>query len=172
MNASSSRRAREKRTAPHCATLSCPELAICCLRLSFRPLHILGLLPSFRPPSRVPRLPLSCHFRAAFPWPPAQPQLLSDTHCITLHMKMSCHIFQPLKQRLFFGEVVLTVLPCSSQAEHRAGGEEEGGYSRSTHMQGSWLCTQKGLKVCGGTRSSHRVWALPRAALSQPKASC
>ena len=142
MNASSSRRAREKRTAPHCTTLSCPELAVCCLRPSFRPLPTLGLLPSFRPSSRVPRLSPSCHFRAAFPWPPSQPQLLSDTHRIALHMKMSCHIFQPLKQRLFLGEVVLTVLPCSSQAERRAsyvsaGGEEEGGYTSSTHMQGS-----------------------------------
>lgn len=45
----------------------------------------------------------SCHFRAAFPWPPPQPQLLSDTHCIALHMKMSCHIFQPLKQEIIFG---------------------------------------------------------------------
>lgn len=36
-------------------------------------------------------------------WPPPQPQLLSDTHCIALHMKMSCHIFQPLKQEIIFG---------------------------------------------------------------------
>lgn len=62
-------------------------------------------------------------------------------------MKMSCHIFQPLKQRLFLGEVVLTALSCSAQAAHRAGyvsagGEEEGGYSGATHMQGSWLGAQ------------------------------
>lgn len=54
-------------------------------------------------PSVLPLMFPSCHFRAAFPWPPPQPQLLSDTHCIALHMKMSCHIFQPLKQEIIFG---------------------------------------------------------------------
>lgn len=123
---------------------------------SFSVCSLPSVLPSIRPSSPVPQLPLSCHFRAAFPWPPPQPQLLSGTHRIALHMKMSCHIFQPLKHRLFLGEVVLTVLPCSSQAEHKAGyanagGEEEGGHSNSTHMQGGTESLWGDTKLPWGT---------------------
>lgn len=118
---------RDQKTAQPCTTLSCPELAVFYLWAPSHP----SPFSVFSLPSVLPLMFLAATFlpfQSCLSLATPQPQLLSGTHCIALHMKMSCHTFQPLKQRLFLGEVVLTVLCCSSHAEHKAGdASAEGG---------------------------------------------
>lgn len=148
------------------------------------------LPPALLPPpphsSFAPFLPsfLSCSPAAISELPfPGHPLSLScfQTPTASLCIWKWAVTFSSLwSKRLFLGEVVLTVLPCNSKAEHRAGREAERRYSRQTYMQGSWLCTQKGPEVSGGTQSSCGLWesknryisSLPRTALSWAKASC
>lgn len=157
MNASSSRRAREKRTALHCTTLSCPELAACCLRPSFCSLLVLGLLSSFHPSL------LSCSPAATF---------LPFQSCLSLATSSASAAFRHPPHRSAY-ENELSHFPASeAQIIFGRGGFDSSALQFTGRAQGR-LCECRGrrrgrvqqfnthagggLKVSGGTRSSRGV---------------